>query len=296
MEESNQQTTVSDVYQIITNRIIEQLEQGTIPWRKTWLDGGMPTNLISGKPYRGINLWLLAMLDYNQNFFLTFNQLREMGGSIKAEEKPNIVIFWKWLEVEDPKTKEVKKRPMLKYYRVYNVWQCEGVEGVNIPKILKPNNPIDEYEFILKSMSNPPVILNRNNQPYYHPEEDYINIPPRDQFKSSEDYYNTLSHELIHASGHKSRLNRSTVMDKNKFGSEKYSIEELIAEFGACYLRSITGLKEQVTENNIAYIQGWIAKLKQNKRMLIYAASQAQKAVDFILNTDEIQMPQKEEA
>jgi len=284
METHQKSEKIKDVYQLVTNRILEQLEKGIIPWRKTWTDAGLPQNLITRKPYRGLNVWLLASLGYSQNFFLTYQQLKELGGKVKQDEKPYLVVYFKWIEVDDLKGGEKQKKPFLRYFKVYNVAQCDGIKQELIPTILKPNHPIEDCKFIVESMPNLPLIVFRNNDPYYHPEGDYINMPVIGQFDSSEAYYVTLFHELIHSTGHKSRLNRKELMEKHRFGSEQYAIEELTAEFGSCYIQSIAGLKEGIEENSTAYIQNWYAVLKKNPRMAVYAGSQAQKAVDFVLN------------
>jgi len=291
METKQKAEKIRDVYQIVTNQILAQLEKGVIPWRKTWTDSGIPKNLITKKPYRGLNVWLLASLGYAQNYFLTFQQLKEAGGTIKKDEKPYIVVFYKWLEAENQKDGEERlKKPLLRYYKVYNIAQCDGIKNELMSPVLKPNHPIEECKFIVESMPNLPLILFRNDDAYYHPEGDYINMPTIDRFESSEAYYATLFHEIIHSTGHKSRVGRREVMEKTRFGSEQYAIEELTAECGACYLQSIAGLKESVGDNSTAYIQHWLAVLRKNPRMIVFAGSQAQKAVDYILTNTNIEI------
>src|SRR5829696_3404640 len=133
MSKTNQTTRKADVYQIVTDRIIQQLEQGIIPWLKPWTEAGVPQNLISRRPYRGINVWLLASLNYRQNFFLTFKQVKELGGTVRKGERSNMVVFRKWEEKEDKGTGEMKKVPLLRYYSVFNVAQCEGMPEEMIP-------------------------------------------------------------------------------------------------------------------------------------------------------------------
>ncbi len=274
-----------DVYALVNNRIIEQLELGKIPWQQPWTAAGLPQNLISKKPYRGINVWLLASLTYSQNYFLTFKQLKELGGMVKKGEKGCPVVFWQIDEVLDEKKEQMKKRSLLRYYSVFNVSQCEGIPENKIPKAVEyENNSVTECERIIEEMPKCPRIKYGEHQAYYHPLHDYVNMPPIGSFRNSDSFYSVLFHELVHSTGHMSRLNRKGITEISSFGSLNYSFEELIAELGACYLNSLTGISPKIFRNNAAYIQGWLRKFKDDKRFLISAAAHSQKAVDFILN------------
>jgi antirestriction protein ArdC len=274
--ETTTQKAKRDVYAVVTDRIIEQLEKGTVPWRKPWRDGKLPQNLITERVYRGINVWLLSMNEYDHNYFLTMNQLNEIGGSVKKGEKANTVVFWNW--------KEVRKVPFLRYYLVFNIAQCQNIPEEYLPEeTQKVVNPIKECEYIIENMPQKPEVKQKEKKAYYNPLLDFVNMPKMNVFNSSEDYYETYFHELIHSTGHISRLNRNELMQMEEFGSEPYSIEELTAEMGACYLLSLCGLGNKCIENNAAYIQGWLTKLKNDKRFIIYASVKAQQAVDFIL-------------
>ncbi len=280
--------TAPDVYQMVTDRIIEHLEKGVVPWQQPWADAGQPKNLITRNKYRGVNVWLLSSLKYSQNEFLTFKQVKELGGSIKKDEKGNIIVFWKWIEKENPETKKIEKKPLLRYYKVFNISQCTGIPESKLPPIAeKQNDPIQECEKIIKEMPNRPEIKHEEQQAFYHKEKDFVNMPKMETFKDSESYYGSLFHELVHSSGHQSRLNRKEITDANAFGSEKYAIEELTAEMGASYLKSSAGIPIEKLENNAAYIQNWLTKLKKDKKFIVYASSQAQKATDYILNIQE---------
>jgi antirestriction protein ArdC len=137
---------VRDVYQIITNRILEQLEKGEIPWRKTWTNSGIPRNLATGKEYKGANIWLLTSLGYPQNYFLTYQQLNEMGGKVKEKEKSHMVVYWKWIETENLTTGKKEIKPFLRYYRVYNLGQISGIPESRIPKVdfeIDANSTVD---------------------------------------------------------------------------------------------------------------------------------------------------------
>jgi len=274
-----------DVHAIITNRIIEQLEQGIVPWRKPWKEAGLPKNLITQKAYRGINILLLASLGYVLNFFLTFKQVKSLGGSVKKGEKPCPVVFWKLEEKEEVGKTEKVKIPFLRYHNVFNIAQCEGIPEDKIPKLeLHQNDSIEICENLIDAMPFKPRFKHDQQQAYYSPKYDFISIPPIESFESSEAYYGTLFHELVHSTGHTSRLNRDELMEMNPFGGKSYSIEELTAEIGSCFLNSFAGIENEDISNNVAYIQAWLKKLQNNKKFIFYASSHAQKATDYILN------------
>ncbi|CAN5289360.1 zincin-like metallopeptidase domain-containing protein [soil metagenome] len=279
-----------DVYQLITNRIIERLNQGTIPWRKPWTDAGHPQNLVTKRMYTGINNWLLASLGYNQNYFLTYKQVKELGGMIKKGEKGNVVIFWKHLPVNetDGEAKQ-KRKSLLRYYYVFNIEQCSGLpDMVSVPYSDCLTAHFGSCDEIVEGMPQCPVIKHTKQQAFYHPVKDYINTPKQGTFTSMESYFCTLFHELIHSTGHASRLNRKAIVEPGTFGSEFYSIEELTAEIGACYLNSVTGIIDKEFSNSVAYINGWLQALKNDKRLIIFASGQAQRATDFILNVNSV--------
>jgi len=278
----------NDVYAIITKQIIARLKEGTIPWRKPWVAAGSPQNLLSKRPYRGINIWLLASLGYEQNLFLTHNQLTEIGGKVKKGEKGHLAVFWKVIEApkteHDTETGEIKKKPLLRYYWVFNVAQCENIEKYLPADAAVPNSPIATCESVVEGMPNKPDIRHKEPDAYYHPGKDYVNMPKLKTFINAEAYYATLFHELIHSTGHSSRLNRKEVTAMTPFGSDIYSIEEITAELGTCYLTSLTGIAPITFENNAAYIHGWIERLENDQRVIVYASMQAQKATDYIMN------------
>jgi antirestriction protein ArdC len=274
-----------DVYELVTNRIIEHLEKGVVPWQRPWTGGEPPTNLINGKPYRGINVWLLNSQNYSQNYFLTFKQVKELGGSIKKGEQALPVIFWKWLEKENNETKEIENVPILRYYNVFNIGQCEGIPREKLPQVINRKNvSINSCEKIIQEMPKRPKIQHDEQRAYYNRQDDYVNMPKVETFKNSEGYYGTLFHELVHSTGHNERLNRKELLESKGFKSEDYAIEELTAEMGSSYLKSYARIPVEQLENNAAYIQSWLERLKKDKKFIIYASSQAQKATDFILN------------
>jgi antirestriction protein ArdC len=287
-----------DVYTIVTDRIIAQLEQGSVPWRKPWTEAGLPQNLISKRPYRGINVFLLASLGYAENFFLTWKQLKEIGAFVKGEEKGHIIVYWNWVEQEmngreERKGPGIKKVPFLRYYKVFNISQCDGIPAHLIPAVTRQPYPIPACEKIVEHMPQRPKIQHKEKKAFYNPLLDIIGMPKKESFESDESYYGVLFHELVHSTGHLSRLNRSTLIQMAEFGSEPYSHEELVAEIGTCYLESLTGIIDKQFEQNAAYIEGWLDRLRKDRRFIFSASTQAQKATDFILN---IKYEVKEEA
>lgn len=273
------------VYQIVTDEIIKRLQKGVIPWRQPWKGGEPPKNLISKRPYTGINLWLLSCTKHVSPYWLTFKQAQQAGGKIKKGEKATLIVFWKQVEVE-PESKDEKPKtiPFLRYYKVFNVEQCTGLDN-KIPEIEINKNfrPIEACEKTVASMPKKPRIQSQENRAYYNPMQDFVNIPPKEVFEKEEYYYSVLFHELGHSTGHETRLNRKTLKTWAPFGTKEYSKEELVAEMTASFLCGIHKIEWETIENSAAYIQNWLKKLKNDCRMVIKAAAQAQKASDFIL-------------
>jgi len=269
-------------YDRITERIVSLLTQGMVPWHKPWhVQTGLPRNLITQKPYRGINVFLLMAMNYESPNWLTLRQANAMGGQIKPGEKSCPVVFWKPMKVRDEETKEEKKIPFLRLYHVFNVSQCTGLK--NIP-------PADNSAFIqtlpaelVANMPQRPVIKHGMNMASYSPVSDVVNMPDRARFQSEDHYYATLFHELVHSTGHEKRLKRASIMERNGYGSDPYAKEELIAEMGGAFLCGHAGIVDQTINSSAAYIEGWLKALQQDKTLLVHAAAQAQKAADFIL-------------
>jgi antirestriction protein ArdC len=272
-----------DVYQIITDRIIGLLEAGTIPWRRPWKGRPeAPQNFISRKAYRGINLFLLRASGYSSPFWLTFNQVQLLNARVKKGEKSSPVVFWKILEENE--NGETKKIPFLRYHSVFNVAQCEGI---TVPASAEPNGefqPISTCEEVVANMPRRPTIVHGAGLACYSPRKDSVSIPEATAFESSEAYYSTLFHELTHATGHVSRLNRKEVTDPVHFGSDPYSREELVAEMGAAFLSGHCEIANTTLDQSANYIQHWLDRLKEDRKLVVHAAAQAQKASDFILD------------
>jgi antirestriction protein ArdC len=293
--ESQQQSSVSvDVYELVTNRIVEFLEKGTIPWQKPWTEAGVPRNLVTNRQYRGINILLLQSLGYTQNLFLTWEQLKSIGGSVKRGEKSHLVTFWKPMGRKE-KGKKATTEYELRYYRVFNVIQCKDIpENVHQEPLQVVHDPIKACEAILGNMPDCPTIEHNTEGAYYLVQQDAINLPNKPAFKTAEGYYATLFHELVHSTGHKSRLNREGITATPEYGAELYCLEELVAELGTAYLCSQGGILPKEIENTAAYIKGWIAPLRNDKQFIVKASSLAQRAVDYILKTQDEETPGKE--
>ena len=280
------QSSTKDVFEIVTNLIIQKLEHGVVPWRQPWAKRGPPRNFVTKRAYRGINLLLLNSLCYVRNEFLTFRQVQDLGGQVTKGEKAHLVVLWIWIK-DGKKTKDDTKnrgRPLLRYYYVFNISQCTGITDENPISATKENTPLERCEKIVYEMPDAPKIVHNDHDAYYYPEGDIINLPHLEFFESSEAYYGTLFHELIHATGSELRLNRKELVQQKSFGTKLYSIEELTAEIGSCYLCSFAGIAQKGLNNSIAYLQGWLEQLKNDKKFIIYAAAHAQRATDYILN------------
>jgi antirestriction protein ArdC len=292
-----------DTYAIVTEKIINLLEQGIVPWRRPWSATGLPRNLVSKKAYRGINLFLLSATKYVSPFWLTMKQANELGGSVRKGEHSQIVVFWKVDQIAKPDAEsgpenddadeKSRRRFVLRYYRLFNLEQCELPQAVlaKLPKIeTHQHDPIEAAERIIAGMPNPPEIQYAGSKAFYSPTTDRITLPSRELFINAAEHFATLAHELAHAAGAPKRLNRKSITEAAPFGSPTYSFEELVAEFSAAYLCAEAGISPAVLENQAAYIHGWAANIRSDKRMVVIAAAEAQKAADYILNRTSVHM------
>ena len=267
-------------YERITERIVSLLEQGTVPWHKPWkVKTGLPRNLISKNPYRGINVFLLMAMSYESPLWLTFRQAIQLGGNVKKGEKSCPVVFWKWMKNEDEESDEPKKAPLLRLYHVFNVAQCEGLKDA--PEEIQM--PVTKPAEIVAGMPQPPVVKHGMAQAFYSPTDDCVGMPERERFDGEAGYFATLFHELIHATGHEKRLNRASIAERNGFGSDPYCKEELIAELGSAFLCGYTDIVDRTIDNSAAYVEGWLKQFQNDRTLIVSAAAQAQKAADFIL-------------
>ncbi len=228
------------------------------------------------------------MSKFGDHRWLTFNQAKELGGTVKSGEKSTMVVFWKFPEPKpnqpEPDPSAPKPVPILRYFNVFNVEQIEGVDiaPVATTSIIGDKVRIERADVLATSMPNPPFVEEKGNEAWYNPESDIVRIPKIGQFESIDSYYSTLYHELAHSSGHPSRLNRKGVTEKIHFGSEGYSKEELVAELASAFCCATVSLDNSLIADSASYIQGWLSVLKGDPKMLVYAAAQAQKAADYI--------------
>ena len=297
--EVDTQGAPTDVYESFTQLILDKLEKGVVPWYQPWNCNGLPSNYLTKKPYRGINLWLLLSLNHELPFYLTFKQAKELGGMVKKGSKAIPVCYWNFVYKHKESGRTIPEGLLgdypidsltrvcyLKEYKVFPIEQIDGIDWELPEKGGNQSLPVlERCESVYAEMHEPPKLTHEKEEAYYHPSLDLINLPPKPRFRTAEDYYAVLFHELVHSTGHKNRLNRPGVEEIDYFGSENYSTEELIAEMGAGFLCGFTGIQEaRLIDNQAAYIKNWISRLKNDKNLLIDAASKAQKAVDYILN------------
>lgn len=277
------------VYEMVTDRIIAQLEQGIIPWEKLW--SGIRSgayNRISKKPYSLINQ---MMLSHNGDY-ASFKQWQQLGGHVRKGAKSEIVVFQKIQSIEekqDDGTTIKKSVPLLRYYNVFHISQVEGIEPLSRDK-LKDIEPIKEAENILRDYikrENITLEHTAGDKAYYSPSRDLIHLPLMEQFRDASKYYSTAFHEATHSTMKKTRCNR---MEDRKgkvvaFGSDEYSKEELVAEIGSANIMNILGIETKKSfRNSSAYIQSWLQVIKNDIRFVISASGKAEKAVKYILN------------
>lgn len=263
------------VYEMVTDRIIEQLESGVIPWQKPWTgirSGAF--NRISKKPYSLLNQMLLKY----DGEYATFKQWQDLGGHVRKSEKSEIVCFWKIQPVEEEQedgTKVVKQIPLLRYYNVFHISQVDGVEPLQEEAIDNDIEPIEKAENVLHdywTRENITVRHKEGNRAYYSPTLDMICLPLFEQFTSANEYYSTAYHESIHSTMKEDRCNRAEDRKgKNvAFGSEDYSKEELVAEIGSATILNIIGIETANSfTNSAAYIQNWLSVLRNDVKFVV---------------------------
>lgn len=273
-----------DLYQHVTDRIVAKLESGVTPWIKGWNAGtAIPMNAVSNRPYSGINVllfWLAADKGYARPRYVTFNQAKEAGGTVRAGEHGDKVYYFKQLEIEDKATGEEKTIPMLREYTVFNVDQCDGLpDRIRFGEEMGLGNPDKREELADQFIQSTGADFREGTgKPCYIPSRDFITVPAFADFHSQPEYYAAAFHELTHWTGHKSRLDRDL---KSRFGDAGYAAEELIAELGAAFLCAEFGF-DNAHDNQAAYLAGWLKLLKEDKRAIFTAASKAQKAADYL--------------
>lgn len=277
-----------DIYQEMTERVIEQLKSGVVPWVAP-ISNGLPKSMTTKRDYRGINIFLLWNAPYDSRYWVTYKQAQHLGGNVRKGEKGSPVVFWHWRTEEEMARlaqKTASPSPCHPfYYTVFNVKQCEGIEAPTDDIETFEHSPIEECERIIAAMPNRPEIKpSHGDRIYYAPLEDAVHIHNINRFPTLERYYSTLFHELAHSTGHEKRLNRQESTKHREFGSPDYSFEELVAEMTAAFLCAHCGITNHAFDQSASYINGWLSVFRKDTKILLEASSAAQKAADYILN------------
>jgi len=316
----------ADIYQQVTDAIIARLDAGVIPWHAPFSGYGsagggfIPRNYSSNRPYRGINVFLLAFAGYSSLYWLTFDgakqaayeqaeraagrkpakldktALKRLGaavGGVRKGERSTLVIFWKMLLIDDPENPGKKKKiPLLRYFRVFNVEQCDGVDptrgvGEQPEADVREFDPIDECESVVGAYlgrEGAPRLRHGGDVALYSPSVDLIRVPDSERFDHREEYYSTLFHEMTHSTGHKDRLARKGIESVSSIG-HIYADEELVAEMGAAMLCGVAGIAPAVVDNAASYIDHWRKRISDDPKLVVNAAARAQRAADYVLGT-----------
>jgi antirestriction protein ArdC len=281
------QTMNSNLYQTITARLLEQLAAGTVPWRKTWTTG-LPKSLITRREYRGVNVLVLGLSGYTSRYWVTYREALRLGGHVRRGERASPVIYWKWRTAEERerRAQETGKASIAPCYpftsAVFNLDQVEGVARPDDDLPAQPQQRLELADQLFQMMPDRPEILHTaDGEPGYSPTCDRVTLPHLSQFETAPEYYAALFHELVHSTGHPRRLNRFALTQGDRV--ERYSAEELVAEFGAAFLCGFAGISNQTTDAlQASYIEGWTRALKGDPQQLVRAASAAQRAADYI--------------
>jgi len=278
--------------------VVAQLENGIVPWRRPWNTAGvMPTSLTSGKEYRGINALILAICgaEYSRPLWVTYKQAQALGGTVRKGEKSLPVVYWSRFVKENAEGEIVKAGAFMKYYSVFNVAQCDGI---TIPAEYDiEREPVETLpalnDIVARYVNRPEIYYREQGRAYYNPASDSITLPPVSAFENAESHAYTLCHEMIHSTGHQSRLNRFAENETPAhFGDANYAREELVADIGAQILLSENGISYDM-ENSASYLAGWLKALKNDPSLIMSAAGKAQSAADRVQG--KVYEPVKEE-
>ena len=290
----------NDPYQLVTDTILAHLERGVVPWRCPWnRTTGRPRNFHTGRDYQGVNVLLLGLLHFPSPWWMTIRQANERGGCVRKGEHGAIVMkFGRYdrAEKNGDGTEDKKTTLFLKSYRVFNATQIDGIEfpPVETGPQLDPKQRIQRAEQIVAQMPKPPKISEgRTTRASYRRSTDTIEMPEFGRFDSPEEFHLTLFHELIHSTGHESRLSRKGVTESDGFGGKTYSQEELVAEMGAAFLGMEAGIVRDQHEQSAAYLQAWLDTLRvqEHRRWIVQAANHAGRAADFVLGRSRDEAP-----
>jgi len=269
------------VYQDVTNSIIEQLEKGAIPWVKPWkADSSADKNLLSQKPYQGINRLILGLSgmvnSYSVPVWASYKQWESIGGNVRKGEKGTRIVFFSKVSKENKTTGDTESYSVLKAYWVFNASQIDGIDIVPAETVEKPFTSIELAE--TRIVKTGAALSHGGDAAFYAPSVDRIQLPNKGTFNSEANYYATAFHELVHWTGAKHRLDRN--LDKGRFGNPAYAFEELVAEMGAAFLCQDYGIQGEL--RHAGYIQSWLKALRDDSKAVFKAAALAQKAADYL--------------
>ena len=292
-----------NVYQMVTDKVIEQLEKGIIPWQKPWSGAGLADggaiSYKTRKPYSLLNQMLLG----REGEYLTFKQIKDLGGNIKKGAKAGIVVFFttttigKKKEIDEDgneiitEVTNIYNFPILKHYHVFHIDDTEGIPS-KIEEVIPDDTlkPIEKAENVINGyLSREKKLKFQNNKPsgdaYYSPSQDKVVVPMLSQYQIVEEYYSTTFHELTHSTMPEYRCNRRGSENLiAAFGGDSYSKEELVAELGSAMICNAIGIdNEKAFRNSVAYINGWLSRLKNDNKFIVWASSKAEKAAKYIM-------------
>ena len=285
---------MANVYEMITERILAQMQKGIIPWNRPWAGPKVTgenaaIGYNSRRAYSLLNQWLLE----EPGEYLTFNEIQKLGGKVRKGEKSKFIVFYTVYKtvVKDKETGEDKtrSRSVLRYYNVFHINQTEGIPSKIVPgEEIKVNTDTAADKIITDYVKREASLKFINNKPsdkaYYQPSTDTVVVPMPEQYSNIAEYYSTTFHELVHSTSKEGRCNRRNENGSNWFGGEDYSREELVAEIGSAMLCSYTKTESPSSfKNSVGYLQGWVKSFKEDKNMIVWAAKRAQAAVEFIL-------------
>lgn len=282
------QARKADAYDLASERIIGLIENRIVPWHYAWTNGGLPQNMVTRRPYRGVNAMLLHGMGYSANYFLTYDQLVQLGGKAKANQEPNIVVYRNSAEARgvDPDESEASSCKPLRHRHVFNVCQCEGLPKGAIPPVARRHNPLQACANIVAMMPNAPEIRDDFGDSYYHPFQDAV-YASESSYETEEEYYAGVFRELVHSTGHEKRLGREELFGMREYSASDYTMEELVAEIGSCMLASFAGIQIEPKVYEEEYAREWVQRFRKDPKFVVRACTKAQKAAEYVLGIGE---------
>lgn len=274
----------TEACELASERIIGLIENRIIPWHYAWTNGGLPQNMATRRPYKGVNAMLLHGMGYSSNYFLTYDQLVGLGGRVRANQEPNLVLCRTSAEFRDvePDEWEPPRRKHLRHRHVFNVCQCDGLPKDAMPPVARRHNPLQACANIVAMMPNAPEILDCFGDPYYHPFQDTV-YASEEAFETGEEYYAGVFRELVHSTGHEKRLDREGLFGMREYSASDYTMEELVAEIGACMLASFAGIQIEPKVYDGEYAHEWVQRFRKDSEFVVRACAKAQAAAEYVL-------------